>query len=617
MIKYFYFLLAAVVVPMPAAMAERSFVHPGCLHKKSDLDRMKYMVESKAEPYWATFQQLKEFPKARYDYTVLGDPSMTDTRPNKGAFVSDSTAAYLNALMWYITGDARHAEKCVEIFNAWQNLTRTGSFALDSGNRPWKMIEGAEIIKSTYHGWAAADIEKFKAMLVYPGYSTTKIPEGDKSFYWNILNGDPDRHGNQDAIAFRAMISMAVFLDNEIMFDRALRYYKGLPHRPDDMPYASGPGVSTKVVDENPYFTAYRHRRDSSEADYGYNGTLDHYFWENGQCQESSRDQQHSYFGLSIFQMLAEVAWNQGDPAWNHLDNRLLKAFEYSARYNTSFIQSYPDQPTPWEPTVESGEFIERLDRTGRWKSKAINPYFEADFKRLSRGIFIEHRPIYEQAWAHFNVRMGLGDQAVWTKRSLDLVGLEGNGWNTDHPGWGGLTFHRPTGCAGDPISGFENGVPVFDLPVLPATLEAENYDFFPMSGNGRTYHDSTEGNLGGAYRNDDVDVVELPDGGLALTHLVKGEWFSYTVHVSESAAYDIAVRYAARAEGAVRFALNGSYLTESVTLANAADTQMQTVTVAENVPLKKGVQSLRLIVSEGEAAYMIDHFSFRKARRQ
>ncbi|VGO13189.1 hypothetical protein PDESU_01743 [Pontiella desulfatans] len=607
MLTCYSLLFLAAVASGSSVMAERTFVHPGCLHKRSDLDRMKYMVETKAEPYWSTFKQLKEFPKARFDYTVLGDPSMTETQPNKGAFISDTTAAYLNALMWYITGDERHAQKCVEIFNAWQNIRQTSGFALNSGNRPWKMIEGAEIIRSTYDGWAEEDIEKFKAMLVYPGYSTTKIPEGDTSFYWNILNGDPGRHGNQDAIAFRAMISMAVFLDNEIMFDRALNYYKGLPHRPDDLPYASGPGVSTEEIGDNPYFTTYKSKRETREEDYGFNGTLDHYFWENGQCQESSRDQQHSYFGLSIFQMMAEVAWNQGDPAWNYLDNRLLKAFEFSARYNTSFIKSYPDQPAPWEPTVESGEFIERKDRTGRWKSKAINPYFEGDFERLSRGKFTEHRPIYEQAWAHFDVRMGQGDQAVWTKRSLDLVGIEGNGWNTDHPGWGGLTFRRPDGCAGDPVQGFSDGVPTFGIHVLPAAIEAENYDWFPMSGNGRTYYDSTEGNRGKAYRNDDVDIVALPGGGHALSELTDGEWLAYTVYVPKTGKYDLSVRYRAREEGKVRFEFQGKVATDVVTLPVTEEPAWSTYSVARQVPIEQGVQQMKVSVSGSNAACIMD----------
>ncbi|MDF7799236.1 alginate lyase family protein [Pontiellaceae bacterium B1224] len=605
--KYlFLFLMAAFAV-----MADRTFVHPGCLHKKSDLDRMKYMVEAGEEPYLKTFKKLQEYPKSSYDYKVQGDLSRTDTKG--GAFTSDATAAYLNALMWSITGDERHAAKCVEIFNAWQNLTQSNGFALRSGNDPWKMIEGAEIIRSTYDGWSQADIEKFQAMLVYPGYSTTEIPEGNKTFYWNIVNGDPDRHGNQDAIGFRAMISIAVFLDNEIMFDRALNYYKGLPHREDDLPYAAGPSESTVEVNDTPYHTVYKHKRESRKDDWGYNGTLANYFWENGQCQESSRDQQHTYYGLSIFQMWAEVAWNQGDPAWNDLDNRLLKAFEFSARYNTSFIQSYPDQSTPWEPTVESGEFIQRKDRTGRWFSKAICPFYEGNEDRLSRGEFIKHRPIYEQGWAHFNVRMGQGDQAVWTKRSLDLVDIEENGWTMDHPGWGGLTFHRPDGCAGDPISGFKNGVPVFDMPVLPATIEAENYDYFPDIGNGRTYHDSTEGNRNKAYRNDDVDIVKLPDGGHALTELMNGEWLTYTVYVPTSGNYDLGVRYMAREEGQIRFDFGEQAVKEAVTL--PVTDSWATSIVAEKVPLQQGVQQLKISVLGRDAAYILDQLIIEKTQ--
>lgn len=104
------------------------FVHPGCLHKKSDLDRMKYMVEAEIEPYISTYNKLKTFAQASYSYTVKGDPSMTEG--TDALISSDGGAAYLNALMWYITGDKRHAEKCVEIFNAWVNVTKTSSFSL-------------------------------------------------------------------------------------------------------------------------------------------------------------------------------------------------------------------------------------------------------------------------------------------------------------------------------------------------------------------------------------------------------------------------------------------------------------------------------------------------------
>jgi hypothetical protein len=92
---------------------------------------------------------------------------------------------------------------------------------------------------------------------------------------------------------------------------------------------------------------------------------------------------------------VAEVAWNHGDTVWNSLSNRLLLGVEFTGRYNTSYIQPYSDQTTPWEPT----NFIVRTDRTGRWKSKMINPYFESSFTTLSRDDFSGKRPIYEQAF--------------------------------------------------------------------------------------------------------------------------------------------------------------------------------------------------------------------------
>ncbi|WP_223192955.1 alginate lyase family protein [Paenibacillus sedimenti] len=182
----------------------------------------------------------------------------------------DTNAAYLNALMWAITGDKRHADKAIEIFNAWSNLTDvdpSGTGPLNAGLYAWKLVEAAEIIKNTYDGWAPADLQKFKDMLVYPGYSSTGVPASVSStngtFYWRIFNGDSGRHGNQDMIAWRALLSMGVFLDNRTMYERALRYFTGQPHKPGDMPYVSGPSPSGSYSGENEYFIQPCTRRKS------------------------------------------------------------------------------------------------------------------------------------------------------------------------------------------------------------------------------------------------------------------------------------------------------------------------------------------------------------------
>lgn len=588
-----------------------TFVHPGGLHKQSDLDRMRMMVEAGVEPYAEAFEALRSHARASASYVVQGDGSQTVVNrdgTNGPEFEADATAAYLNALMWAITRDERHAEKCVEIFNAWRNVTEVtggGTEALNAGLFAWKMLEAAEIIKSTYDGWTSTDVEAFSRMLVYPGYSGTEVPAGlsatNGSFYWRIYRGDPGRHGNQDLIAWRAMITMGVFLDHRVMFERALRYFKGESHRPDDLPYASGPPPAGTQTADNEYFTSYQvGASTNAEPDYGYNGVLEHYVWPSGQNQESSRDQQHAFFGLGICAGIAEVAWNQGDGVYNALDHRLLKGFEHMARYNVSELESFPDQTTPWEPS--GADFLQRLDRTGRWLSKRINPYFESDFVTPSRGDFPGKRPVFEQPLAHYGVRMGLSaTETLWTERgrevSIERGGYEGVGFSLDHPGWGALTFRRPTWAAGDPISGFADGLPRFAVPELPGTLRAVHYDHFPVDGEGHTYHDTTPGNSGAQYRRDSVDLGCGAGDRYVVTGIADGEWLSYTAFVPAAESYPISIAYSATADGgSIRVASAGSDVTADVELPSTGG-DVSTFSLG-TATLVAGVQTLRVYFS-------------------
>ena len=64
------------------------------------------------------------------------------------------------------------------------------------------------------------------------------------------------------------------------------------------------------------------------------NGSLPRYIGPTGQCQETGRDQQHVQLGLQALAETCEMAWQQGTDLYGALDNRLLKGFEYTARYN-------------------------------------------------------------------------------------------------------------------------------------------------------------------------------------------------------------------------------------------------------------------------------------------
>jgi hypothetical protein len=266
------------------------------------------------------------------------------------------------------------------------------------------------------------------------------------------------------------------------------------------------------------------------------------------------------------------------------------------ARYNVSLLQSFPDQTTPWEPS--GADFLQRLDRTGRWFSKQINPYFDNDFARLSRGDFPGKRPVFEQPLAHYRVRMGrASSETLWTERgrdvSIDRGGYEGVGFSLDHPGWGALTFRRPTWAAGDPIRGFAEGLPVFGVPELPGTLRAVHYDHFPIDGEGHTYHDTTPGSSGTQYRRDGVDIACAAEGHV-VSDIAAGEWLSYTVYVSAAGSYPISVGYSATlAGGSVRLASAGSDVTLDVALPSTNGTI--TPLPIGTATLAAGVQTLRI----------------------
>jgi len=550
-------------------ISSRTFVHPGISHKQSDLDRMKAMVNAQIEPYYSSYNDLKNNSLATYNYAVRGSDTcriIVQDGVNFTSFRNDSKAAYLNAIMWAITGDTRYAQKCVEIFKAWANLTcfqGGGTESLNAGRVAWQIIEAAEIIKNTYSGWSAVDIQKFKDMLVYPGYSNiakpTSVNNNNGTFYWRVYQGDSGRHGNQDLFGWRTVMALGIFLDNEIMFNRAYNYFTHQTHRADDIPYESGPptGSSTPTSQTEWLISYPSTTHQTTVPDYGYNGVLDNYILETGQSQESARDQDHAGLGIGMVASLAEIAWNQGYDIYGMYDNRILKGYEWAMRYNVSYLQSYSNQPTAWEPTVASGEFIQFLDRTKRWYSLKVCPYDETgNTASISRGGFLtkKERPIYEMAIAHYGIRAGLPtDSFIWTQRALDINGLEKLGasagvWH-DHLGWGGLTFHRTALMAGDPVH-FENGTKTYSLPQIPCTINAVDFDEYVGNGQNHTYYDLSKGNSGNTLRsNVDVDIT-TDDNNYVIYNTQNGEWVNYTIGISADGNFDFFVRHKTTSSG-------------------------------------------------------------------
>ncbi len=86
----------------------------------------------------------------------------------------------------------------------------------------------------------------------------------------------------------------------------------------------------------------------------------------------------------------------------------------------------------------------------------------------------------------------------------------------------------------------------VIGSPYIPGILQAEDYD---LGGEGIAFHDTTPGNTGGAYRQDDVDI-ETANGVTDVGWIRDGEWLTYTVSVTRAGTYNLEASVASPNDG-------------------------------------------------------------------
>lgn len=364
------FILLLLCLPL---FALAQFTHPGMLHTKADLDFLKKKVRSGEEPWATRWKELQESPLSSlwrtpqpYEKVIRGPYH----KPDIGAkeFTIDGHVAYTMALQWAVTGKKAYAEKAIEYLDAWSN-------ALDSvvhhdrqllvGLGAIYYLNAAEIIKHTYKGWSERNEKDFERMVLGVLYPVIK-------------DFVPRANGNWDASMIQTMMCMGVYFDRQDIFDRAYDW----------------------------------------ALDGDSNGAIDNYFLENGQCQESGRDQGHTQLGLGWLNVACEVAWNQGYDLYSAYDNRLMKGYEYTAKYNL-------------------GEEVPHVQYVA-WYGR---PVYGPEISAQGRGRF---SPIWIRAYRHYHDRMGM--EMPYTKRVIDRYTPESN-TNLDFVPWSTLTSYGfPTG---------------------------------------------------------------------------------------------------------------------------------------------------------------------------
>lgn len=362
-LKKLIFLLATL-------SAQAEFVHPGVLHSQEGIDFVKEKIAAKEEPWANAWSELKRSRYASLRWRPDPAPHVErgpSNNPNIGSsdFSNDARAAYTHALHWALSGEVAHAKKSSQIIDAWSATLKTitnHDARLLIGMSGQNYLIAAELLRhhqGGWDGWSKTNQARFEKML-------------REIWYPVIKDWYPSANGNWDASMEQTMIAMGVFLDDKAMFDRAANYY------------LKGKG----------------------------NGAIGMYFKENGQCQETGRDQGHTQMGLEFLSNTAETAWIQGLDLYGALDNRLLKGFEYTAKYNLG-------NDVPYAP-YRSFE--------GRYH-----------YKRISNEERGRLRDMYEKVYNHYHHRRGL--EAPFIKQAAEKNRPESIGRGPVP--WGTLMFYK------------------------------------------------------------------------------------------------------------------------------------------------------------------------------
>lgn len=373
----------------------RIFSHPGILQTMEDLNRMKQRVQEKAEPWYSDYQRLLNsvpYNLSGFDYETtvfsnVGRGGAPSDSANIGHFEKAGNAAYFSALQWVITGDDRYAANAADILSQWANALKVidgRDRILGAGINAYKYASAAEIIRhynGGYSGYSDADFKALQDMMinvVYPVIQDAGVPM--------LANG------NWDAAAIVSMMAIGVLADNADIFDRAMALYQ----------------------------------------DIHVNGSIFAYVHESGQTMETGRDQAHALLAIGYMAEINLIAHHQDEDLYSLYDNRLAKAFEYSAKYNLYSKELY-DEDVP---------FVAMPNVFGDTSRGYYGAGFDRDNNGLNRG---EIRPVFEQALA-LNAKAD-GTELEWTARAAEAVRPQGM-VHFDNLNFGTLTYYN-----GEPLN--------------------------------------------------------------------------------------------------------------------------------------------------------------------
>lgn len=294
-------LFFSVFVCNIAAYAQ-TFVHPGVPFTRADLDQLKANINT--EPWLTGYNALKNDSHSQLSYNIHG-PSATVTRApnlNNSGWRDDMNAIHNLAFMYVFTGDSAYARKATNMLDAWA-VTNTvwggGENMLDIGDMAPYFVAGADVLRSTFPGWTAANdahVNNYFRNVLYP---TSYVP-------------NPLRDCNKGALQLQIAVGIAAYLGDNALWQNAIEAYR----------MDAGGGLRASLP--------------------------------NGEVGDSGRDD-HWWVEIQALGWSAEVAWKQGIDLFAEFNNRLLAISELYSQYSqapntVSFIPfgGYSNYWTGW-----------------------------------------------------------------------------------------------------------------------------------------------------------------------------------------------------------------------------------------------------------------------------
>jgi hypothetical protein len=282
----------------------------GGLHTEEDFKRVRQKLAAGEEPWLSGWNKLVSNPRAQTTWKanpvvklIRGGNSREEPDPdNYSRAMNDAAAAYQLALRWKISGDDSFAQAGINILNSWastcERISGNSNTALAGGIYGYQFAVAAELLRD-YEGWVTEDFESYKQWMVDVFYS---LNMNFLKSHW----GTCDSHywANWDLCNLASVIAIGILTDNRSMYNYAVNYLQ------------KGNGNGN-------LFKAINHVFEDE------NGGL-------AQLQESGRDQGHSLMVIGLLGTICQLTWNQGDDFYGLDDNRVLKATEYTAKYNVA-----------------------------------------------------------------------------------------------------------------------------------------------------------------------------------------------------------------------------------------------------------------------------------------